>query len=1557
MNSPPLLLLAFANDRDDRVNYLRNLPEELRRITESLDRAKAEGLCDYVYLANATLKQILDTFQKAEYRNRIAVFHYGGHANSLQWLLETAEGRAEAIDVAGLAAFLGQQRGLQLIFLNGCSTQKQVEAFEATVPMVIATSQAIDDQVAMEFANRFYRGLASGAHVQSAYKEAESAVRSAGNGTVRHLYWAGAQQALAEIQEERWPWELHFKKGAEAEGHWNLPETVGNPLFGVPSVPLGDLPYEPFRHLAWFAREHAEIFFGRNYQIRQLYNRLTEPNAAPIILLYGQAGVGKSSLLDAGLTPRLQATHEVIYLRRNQDLGLLQTAIQGISLPKEPGSLSSAWRQREAQNGRPLALILDQVEEVFTRPSGDTQLELQHFLEALEETFASLQARPQGRLILGFRKEWESEIEEQLKEHKLPHAKVFLNALSRREIIQAISGLTQSPRLQQHYGLVIKDDLPELIAGDLSSDPNSPIAPTLQILLTKLWAVAKKRNNTRPTFNEDLYLELQKQGILLGDFLDQQLAKLQSQPEVLNSGLVLDVLAFHTTPLGTAEQRTESEVQQEYRHLFAVLPRLLEKLKELYLLADPPQDYLDSVTTKATRLAHDTLGPLIRAKFNHSVHPGQRARRILENRRVEWADNQTGSPLDTRDLMSVEAGRSGMRATLPEEDRLIEASKRTSARRELRRKALRVVATIAVIAVVTSAGVAWWLRGRAEAARQQAVSGQLAAQANSLARGPARLLTQRVLLGIEALRRSESAASDAALREPLALLPALRAVRRNPHAKVVNSSPEDKVTPAEGAAWTSSVQFSPDNRTVAILEGNKVSLWDFTTNGIVGEFKDEEHIRVIRFSHDGRYVVTGSGTIKAVRSKGKRVSEIHSTKGAVIVWDCLEHRQIAKREFPTMVRNVGFLKDGPFITVAELKTATTMFLDGREEKASWSIDGPNNNRPIQTALTDDGRYLAAGTTASVKIYDVLSGQIVSAVQVSLPDKGKTYVSQLTFSPDGSRLLTNATELATGKVAAPAFARELAELWDWRAARQISKINLDSERNNFEISSDNKFIAGLSSDQELSIWESASGTAIGQPINKSEQFSGSYYPLIRFSPIAQSVAVSSGDRTVRIFRLSGKEGLAKEFSRIAPGSNITDIAYSADGHYLATGDENGQTAVWELTGFLDSDKINGVEEIDYDPKGQYVVTRTENYLRVSRLDDNREVVRFAGVTSRVMISNNGERFAFVRQADEDRYSLEVCEMASGKILRNVQVPSSETIYAFSDDGKRLLITAEGEPLKELELQSGDVIKHDKIVTSSSVTFSREAKYIAIIADDPDEALESPGDSDNSVRRPRPVDVFDIAREQKVATIVSNAFSSEVVFSTNSDYVATNIDDSTLLIWDLKNSRELRRFKAPESIANPVFSRDNQYVAITADPDALVYNVITGELTVLKHDSGFIKTLAFSNDSKSVVTTHGNLMSEASLVEIWKLPDGETASAIGLDGGVSNAFFTPNDQRLVLMGYGNDEDETYTRFLPWKPRDLINEACKRVGRNLTQAEWKQYLVNEPYRQTCDNLPSEP
>ena len=619
---------------------------------------------------NATLDEILEVFR--DYRNRIAVFHYGGHANGYELLLESATGYAAVAGAGGLATFLSQQTGLQLVFLNGCSTQAQVQGLlNVGIPVVIATSQAIDDQTATEFADQFYRGLATGAKLQSAFKEAEGAVDAADRGKPR-----GALYRLNDPVEDRWPWALHVREGADIALDWNLPEAVGNPLFDLPALPekyLRNLPENPFRGLYWFTIDHAGVFFGRGYQIRELYQRITAPHTSPILLFYGQSGIGKSSLLAAGLLPRLERSHTVYYLRRDQQKGLLSTLQTALVTDAEEPDLAKAWLATEERRHQPLVIILDQVEEVFTRPNEGQPRELVDLLDALQTIFADPGHWSQVNLILSFRKEWLAEIKRQVVEHKLSHTEVFLQRLDKRGVIAAIKGPTAQKDLQAKYRLSISDDLPGIIADDLSADRGSAVAPTLQILLTKMWERAKEECYDQPAFNLDLYDEMRKQGVGLQAVLEQQLAALHEQlPAVVDSGLALDVLAFHTTSLGTAEEHTQDEMCQVYSHQQTALEPLLRGCKDLYLLVDPKEN--QPKQPPCSRLAHDTLAPLVRQRFDKSDKPGQRARRILESRALDWHGGQTGAVLDRQDLALVEAGINGMRAWNDDEKRLVEAS-------------------------------------------------------------------------------------------------------------------------------------------------------------------------------------------------------------------------------------------------------------------------------------------------------------------------------------------------------------------------------------------------------------------------------------------------------------------------------------------------------------------------------------------------------------------------------------------------------------------------------------------------------------------------------------------------------------------------------------------------------------------------------------------------------------------------------------------------------------------------------------------------------------------
>ena len=168
--------------------------------------------------------------------------------------------------------------------------------------------------------------------------------------------------------------------------------------------------------------------------------------------------------------------------------------------------------------------------------------------------------------------------------------------------------------------------------------------------------------------------------MLLGDFLEQQLAGLHAQhPAVVDSGLALDLLAFHTTPLGTAEERTLAELRDLYRHQDDILLALVRTCQDLYLLTDPSAD--QPVSAPASRLAHDTLAPLVRARFDESDAPGQRARRVMESRAVDWRDGALGMPLDEVDLAMVETGIGGMRGLTADEERLLAASRAERTRR------------------------------------------------------------------------------------------------------------------------------------------------------------------------------------------------------------------------------------------------------------------------------------------------------------------------------------------------------------------------------------------------------------------------------------------------------------------------------------------------------------------------------------------------------------------------------------------------------------------------------------------------------------------------------------------------------------------------------------------------------------------------------------------------------------------------------------------------------------------------------------------------------------
>ncbi|MEL6653460.1 MAG: CHAT domain-containing protein, partial [Bacteroidota bacterium] len=469
--SKPVILLAFANDKSQPDRFLAQLSAERDGILLHLNQIPQ--LCEVEVVEDTDIDKLMEALQRVG--PRLAIFHFAGHAGSFHLCLETALGQPELAHGAGLARFLGLQPNLQLVFLNGCSTQKQADLLLAEgVPSVIATSEKIQDNVARDLSTNFYHSLSRGDGLFTCFQEAVASVHIRHGDQHRNLFFEEESAASG-----RFPWDLYLRPGAERANAWNLPSAAQDPLFALPALPE-IYPAEPFRYLEWFREEDARIFFGRSYQIRELYEKIRvkpqqkalaaqakekgwESKASlqdpPIIHLYGRSGVGKSSLLAAGLSPRLKADHQIRYLRRSEQDGLLGTLRLGMEA-SDSESLFMRWQKIEEQSGQPLIVFLDQGEEVFTRPmpANTPMQEWAEFLAQLQELFFRPDQTLRGKLVLSYRKEYLAEIEEAFKIAALPWQKVFLQRLKRPDVIDAIEGVSRESGCQERYRLQIQTE-------------------------------------------------------------------------------------------------------------------------------------------------------------------------------------------------------------------------------------------------------------------------------------------------------------------------------------------------------------------------------------------------------------------------------------------------------------------------------------------------------------------------------------------------------------------------------------------------------------------------------------------------------------------------------------------------------------------------------------------------------------------------------------------------------------------------------------------------------------------------------------------------------------------------------------------------------------------------------------------------------------------------------------------------------------------------------------------------------------------------------------------
>jgi hypothetical protein len=350
--------------------------------------------------------------------------------------VERLRGNGEAVSPASVEAELAKRLD-EALSAQGESASALREAVAAVLRSADAVSAAVEAAAAREesLLHAVVEGFTGLGGQFSEFTFVVDDVRRAVwkiEGSLRQ------QQAVWRVEQERVRQHdltlLRVLEAVERQGDSRAPERpIGDPVWsGCPY--LGLVPFE---------ERDARVFYGRTELVARLVQRLLERlDVARLVLVAGESGAGKSSLLRAGLMPRLAAgalgpgserwPRRVIRPtdRPLRELAMHLADMAGadpvsayMSLSAAPGTApmlvdqavrtatrwdpvtGSGTKTDAATFGPPrLVLIVDQFEELFTAgPNTDTaQLEREAFIAALHAA-ATATARSQkipGALVI-----------------------------------------------------------------------------------------------------------------------------------------------------------------------------------------------------------------------------------------------------------------------------------------------------------------------------------------------------------------------------------------------------------------------------------------------------------------------------------------------------------------------------------------------------------------------------------------------------------------------------------------------------------------------------------------------------------------------------------------------------------------------------------------------------------------------------------------------------------------------------------------------------------------------------------------------------------------------------------------------------------------------------------------------------------------------------------------------------------------------------------------------------------------------------------------------------
>src|SRR5215210_5755057 len=993
----------------------------------------------------------------------------------------------------------------------------------------------------------------------------------------------------------------------------------------------------PWPGLDPFDETDQEYFHGRAAEAGELVRLVRRE---PLTVLFGRSGLGKTSLLKAGLFPLLRGEDYLpVYLRldyaegapalREQIFRGLQAACDADRVqsaqPAGDESLWSFFHRRDAEfwgeRNRPVTpvIVFDQFEEIFTLGqeteasrgcSAAFLVELGDLVEnrppdavreALEAEATAARRfdfkRSTVKLVLSFREDFLAEMEG-LKE-QMP------SLMYNRFRLLAMGGAQAYEVITRPGGHLAGDDVARrIIRLAWKNEPSPPVDPSdfpkIEIDPALLSVVCSELNHKR------------------------QQTKLEQITPVLLEGADREILSgFYERGMAGLDPRVRAFVEDEL------------------------------ITDRGFRDSHDLEDALALPGVTSEALDALIRRRLL---RVDERQSMRRLEL-THDVLArvVKESRDSRRAREAEE--AVKARERVAREQQQRNRRNAALVGAGAFVVIVLSALAGWFAWEASRAGKQAAELLREAEVTRLMANADRLqdtsYDASLLVNLEAVR--------APTLDTFAGL--LRRFVSHPHLAAFLSGRGD---------WVVKVAFSPDGKRLASA-GGTVILWDVDNRKPLATLEGHKSgVYGVAFSPDGKLLASASLDQTVILwdvNSHKRLATLEGHKGwvlgvafspdgkqlasasqdqTVILWDVDNRKPLATLEGHTdAVWGVAFSPDGKLLASAS-RDQTVILWNVDSRKPLATLEGQTD----AVAFSPDGKLLAsASLDQTVVLWDVDSHKPLATLEGHRGD-----VFSVTFSPGG-------------KLLASASGDNTVILWDMDSRKPLA--TLEGHKDGVcgvAFSPDGKLLASASKDKAVILW----GVDSRKPLATLEGHNFGVFG-VAFSPDGKLLASASGDDTVILWDVDSRKPLA---TLKGHKGEVYGVAFSPDGKLLASASEYQTVILWDVDSrkslaTLEEHRAGeGVYEVAFSPDGKLLASASgDQTVILWDVDRRKPLATLEGGRGQVLsvaFSPDGKRLA---SASMDTVIL--WDLDGRKPLATLEGHKNEVWnVAFSPDGKRL-----------------------------------------------------------------------------------------------------------------------------------------------------------------------------------------------------------------------------------------------------------------------------------------------